>query len=45
MRRSGMLVHRRGVVRILDPVGLEAMTCGCYATIRNAFLAIEQPPI
>ncbi len=39
LQRSGALVHRRGAVTILDPEALEAMTCGCYRTIRNAFLA------
>ncbi len=44
LQLAGTLVHRRGAVRILDPVALEALTCGCYATIRNAFLATESPP-
>jgi CRP-like cAMP-binding protein len=34
---AGSAVHRRGVIRILDPAALEAMTCGCYRTIREAF--------
>jgi CRP-like cAMP-binding protein len=44
MEEAGSVVHRRGWLRILDPVALEAMTCGCYVTIRNAFLATESPP-
>ncbi|HVA85528.1 MAG TPA: Crp/Fnr family transcriptional regulator [Candidatus Saccharimonadales bacterium] len=44
LQRAGTVIHYRGAVRILDPVALEAMTCGCYATIRNAFLAAELPP-
>ncbi len=44
MEQAGSIVHTRGLVRILDPVALEAMTCGCYTTIRNAFLATQAPP-
>lgn len=43
LQQAGHLVHRRGTIRVLDPVGLEAMTCGCYRTIRNAFLAEMAP--
>jgi CRP-like cAMP-binding protein len=42
-QEAGWIEHRRGSVRILDPVALEAMTCGCYRTIRDAFLATELP--
>jgi len=44
LERAGTIGHRRGAVTILDPVGLEAMTCGCYTTIRNAYLATEAGP-
>jgi CRP-like cAMP-binding protein len=44
LEQAGSIVHMRGSIRILDPAALEAMTCGCYTTIRNAFLATEQPP-
>jgi CRP-like cAMP-binding protein len=44
LEHAGAIKHRRGEVRILDPGALEAMTCGCYVTIRNAFLATEEPP-
>ena len=44
MEEAGSVEHLRGSIRILDPVALEAMTCGCYTTIRNAFLATESPP-
>jgi CRP-like cAMP-binding protein len=39
LEQAGAILDRRGFVTILDPAGLEAMTCGCYATIRNAFAA------
>ena len=44
LQQAGMIIHRRGSIRILDPDALEAMTCGCYTTIRNAFLATQAPP-
>ncbi len=43
LRQAGTVRHRRGAVRILDPVALEALTCGCYRTIKDAFLATESP--
>ncbi len=44
LQHVGAILHRRGCLRVLDPEALEAMTCGCYATIRGAFDATEQPP-
>jgi CRP-like cAMP-binding protein len=44
LQQAGMVIHRRGAIRVLDPDALEAMTCGCYTTIRNAFLATQLPP-
>jgi CRP-like cAMP-binding protein len=43
LEAAGAIRHRRGAVRVLDASALEAMTCGCYRTIRDAFLAIEVP--
>jgi CRP-like cAMP-binding protein len=37
LQQSGLVVHRRGSIRLMDPARLEAATCGCYRTIRNAF--------
>ncbi len=44
LEQAGMIEHRRGAVRIVDPVALEDVTCGCYRIIRNAFEATELPP-
>ncbi len=44
LQQAGMVIHRRGTIRVLNPDALEAMTCGCYTTIRNAFLATQLPP-
>lgn len=41
LEQTGAVAHRRGSIRILDPVALEAMTCGCYRTISNAFARRE----
>jgi len=41
LEQAGTINHRRGSVMIVDPVRLEALTCGCYATIRSAFSATE----
>jgi CRP-like cAMP-binding protein len=43
LQQAGALIHHRGAIKVLDPAGLEAMTCGCYRTIRNAFLAEMAP--
>ncbi len=42
LQQSGAVVHRRGTIRICDPVALEAMTCGCYRIISNAFAIPRQ---
>ena len=34
LQRDGLIRYRRGVVRILDRVGLEAASCECYASNR-----------
>jgi CRP-like cAMP-binding protein len=44
LEQEGMIEHRRGALRILDPVALEDVTCGCYRIIRTAFEATELPP-
>jgi CRP-like cAMP-binding protein len=44
LQQTVSLIHTRGTIRILDPVALEAITCGCYRTIRNAFMATEMSP-
>jgi hypothetical protein len=37
LQEAGLIAYTRGVVTILDPVGLEARVCLCYRTIRDAF--------
>jgi CRP-like cAMP-binding protein len=34
LQRAGLIAYRRGCVSVLNRVGLEAVTCECYETIR-----------
>jgi Mn-dependent DtxR family transcriptional regulator len=45
LSRQGWLVYRRGVVEILDRVGLESATCECYEVIRDEFARLVGPPL
>ena len=37
LQRRGMIRYRRGLVSVLDRVGLEATACECYDIVRNEF--------
>lgn len=37
LQNKGLIRYRRGVVDILDRVGLEAMTCECYGAVRKGY--------
>ncbi|SNS88605.1 cAMP-binding domain of CRP or a regulatory subunit of cAMP-dependent protein kinases [Noviherbaspirillum humi] len=37
LQRAGLIECRRGVIRILDRKGLEAVSCECYATVKRQF--------
>jgi CRP-like cAMP-binding protein len=37
LQREGLIEYRRGELRVLDRVGLEAAACGCYATDQKAY--------
>jgi CRP-like cAMP-binding protein len=37
LQTKGLIRYRRGVVDILDRVGLEAMTCECYGAVRRGY--------
>lgn len=36
-QQAGLLDYRRGVIRIIDRVGLEEAACECYAAVRKRF--------
>lgn len=35
LQRAGAISYRRGRIRIVDRIGLEGLTCGCYPVIRQ----------
>lgn len=37
LQRSGLVEYRRGEMKVLDRVGLEAAACSCYATDQRAY--------
>ena len=37
LQRAGLIRYRRGVVRVEDREGLEALACECYATVRSVY--------
>ena len=39
------MAYRRGVVEIIDRVGLEGATCECYEVIRDEFARLVGPPL
>jgi CRP-like cAMP-binding protein len=45
LSRRGLIVNRRGLVEIVDRVGLEATTCECYEFIRDEYARLVGPPI
>ena len=45
LSRQGWMVYRRGVVEIIDRVGLETVACECYEVIRDEFARLVGPPV
>lgn len=37
LQREGLVAYRRGEMKVLDRVGLEAAACSCYATDKRAY--------
>jgi CRP-like cAMP-binding protein len=37
LRRAGLIDYDRGLIRIIDRQGLEAVTCECYAVVKAEF--------
>ncbi len=42
LQRAGLITYSRGRIKILDPAGLEEVSCGCYRFIRDSFEKPEQ---
>jgi CRP-like cAMP-binding protein len=40
LQRSGLIEYRRGNLKVIDRLGLEAAACGCYAVERQAYAAL-----
>jgi CRP-like cAMP-binding protein len=47
LQRRNLVSYRRGNIRVLDRSGLEAASCSCYRTARNAYQRVlgKAPPI
>ena len=44
LQRAGLIRYVRGHVTIVDRAGLEAVSCECYAVIRNELERVVDPP-
>ena len=42
LQKAGMIRYRRGWIEILDPAGLEAAACECFAVIRDEYARFMQ---
>jgi len=40
LQRAGLVEYHRGILSVLDRVGLEAAACGCYAEDRHGYAAL-----
>lgn len=43
LQQAGLIAYRRGHIRILDRTGLEAVSCECYAVVRQEFDRLAGP--
>ena len=43
LQKAGLIEHRRGQMRVLDRVGLEAAACECYAHVKRRLAWQQQP--
>jgi CRP-like cAMP-binding protein len=41
LQRAGLIKISRGQIEIIDPAGLEAMSCECYAVLRDGIRRVE----
>jgi hypothetical protein len=48
IQTAGLITYRRGMMRVLDRLGLEEASCECYAVVRQryeAFRAARSSPV
>lgn len=44
LQRKGLIEYRRGHIRILNRVGLEAAACSCYPVLRSLYFKLYEEP-
>jgi CRP-like cAMP-binding protein len=44
LRQAGLIQYQRGVIEIVDRVGLEAACCECYGVIQAEFMRLLGAP-
>jgi hypothetical protein len=44
LQRKGLITYHRGTMQVLDPAGLEKMSCECYAIVKARFDDFLKPP-
>jgi CRP-like cAMP-binding protein len=44
LRKAGLIDYRRGWLSVLDRGGLEALSCECYAVVRQAYEQLSRAP-
>lgn len=44
LQNQGLIQYRRGMMQVLDRVGLEATSCECFAIVKRRFDAFLTPP-
>ena len=40
LEKSGLVEHRRGHIKIVDPAGMEARACECFRAVRDRMLSL-----
>jgi CRP-like cAMP-binding protein len=45
MQTAGLISYHRGMMQVVDRVGLEKASCECYAIVRERFEAFLSPPL
>ena len=43
--RQGWMIYQRGLIQIIDRVGLEGAACECYEVVRDESARLVGPPL